>query len=187
MEVSKLYFRELIGNYEEKLKGKKLKIKNLKTKVNNLQMEVEKHEKKYQIMGSNVKSVEISKEDLTIGKFQKYYEDMLITYPAAQIIPENFLSETHKKKKKASSTNPKWKEVSVLYKSFLVDVFLKFKNKMAVLRTHYYLGLFCWHAGMPEPIWKLFQRLRILPSKEVIEKWLKNLPPPEMDLNTIKI
>ena len=107
---------------------------------------------------------------------------MLITYSATQIISDNFLSGTHITKEKAFSANPKWKELSAFYKSFLVDVFLKSKNIMAVLRTHYFLGLFCWHAGCPEPIWKLFQRLRILPSKEVIEKWLKNLPSPKMDL-----
>jgi len=57
-------------------------------------------------MGSNVKSVEISKEDLTIGNFQKYFEDILITYPAAQIIPVNFFSETHKKNRRHPAPIP---------------------------------------------------------------------------------
>ena len=187
LQVAKLYFTEKLKNFEEKLEEKKFKIKDLKTQIESLQKEVESVQKRYKISGADVKSVVLSKEDLKITNFQNYYEKMLITYPATQTISDNFLSGTHKTKKKASSTNFKWKELSAFYKSFLVDVFLKSKNKIAVPKTHYYLGLFCWHAGCPEPIWKLFQRLRILPSKEIVEKWLKNLPPPQMEINSIKI
>ena len=100
-----MYFKELLGNFEEKLARKKLKIKDLKTQIESLQKEVGSLQKRYKINRSEVKSVEISKEDLKFANFQKYYEQMLITYPATQIVSENFLSGSHKTKEKASSTN----------------------------------------------------------------------------------
>lgn len=107
-----------------------------------------------------------------------YYEDQLVQYPNLRKVLQPFFSEHFRIKEKAAATNSQWKQASGLYKAFILDTFLKSKNSKAVLRTNLLLGVALYQSKIPESAWKLLQRVRVLPSVDTVERYLKTIPPP---------
>ncbi len=42
------------------------------------------------------------------------------------------------------------------------------------------LGLLIYQSKCPDSIWRLLQRLKIIPTRGIVEKYLKSLPPPDV-------
>ena len=117
--------------------------------------------------------------ELVVEKFPAYFENMVEKYPDSQTVLSHFLSTHFKRKFNAADTSSEWMASASLYKAYLLDTFLKSKNKKAVLRTHLFLGTFFYETNVSDTAWRMLQRLRIVPTRDTVEKYLKNLPSPQ--------
>ena len=117
-------------------------------------------------------------EMLNIEFFESYYEKMLEKYPLLQQMVVFFFSNYGVAKKHSKKTPEEWHSARALYKAFIVDTLLKSRNSKAVLRTHLMLGVILMQYNIPEPAWRLLQRICVLSSRKTIERYLRNQPEP---------
>ena len=115
-------------------------------------------------------------QQLTIDNFGKYYQDMLNKYPFLAFIMQFCLSLHHNRKENAADTTEEWLMSSDFYKSYLLDTILKSRNSKAVLRTQLFLGVYFYLVKVPEPAWRILERLRVLPSRQYVQDYLQSQP-----------
>ena len=126
-------------------------------------------------------------DELLPTAFLKYVDEVQEQYPQIKTIFQQYFSSHSRRKERSGSTDERWLISHALYKSFLADSFLKSKDKYVNLRTHYFIGLALWHANVSEPVWRLLQKFRVVPSREVITQWVKSQPLPQLPSNTVKV
>ena len=124
--------------------------------------------------------------ELQVDNFDAYYNSMLEKYPVAARVMEAFFSKHFINKQHNSSTSDKWQQSASLYQSFMLDMFLKSKSSKSVLRTNLLLGVVLLHAEVPNIVWQILQRLRVLPARDTVEKYLKNVPIHQPPLQNFK-
>jgi hypothetical protein len=113
-------------------------------------------------------------EDIRIKSFPRYVSGLVQCFPVIAMILALFISKSHKRKEKAHNTKTKWLTWAGLYRAFIVDVFIRACAAKTVCRTNLLLGTYMLLGGVSEPCWRLFQRVRILPSKLFVENWIKS-------------
>ena len=120
-------------------------------------------------------------DELLVENFENYTEEMLDKYPEAEQVMGNFFSRTFRRKQASSSTLTEWQQSASIYVAFILDMFLKSKNSKAVLRTGLLIGVYLFNNNVTSAVWKLLQRLRVVPSRDVVERYLKAIPLPTLE------
>jgi hypothetical protein len=118
----------------------------------------------------------IEPEHLRFSSFTVYLENLLIRFPILAFIFGLFLSKNHVKKMNDPSTNPKWSIWSIFYRSWIADVLLRAQSSKTVRRTSLLLSAYMLLGNISEPCWRLLSRLRVLVSKNTLEKWVEANP-----------
>ena len=103
----------------------------------------------------------------------QYLTELLSRFPIIRTILSLFLSKSHKRKARARSTHPKWRAWSNFYKSWLADVFLRSRSPKSVRRSTLLVSCYLLLGNVSQPSWRLLQRLKLVVSKEVVERWVK--------------
>jgi hypothetical protein len=129
----------------------------------------------------DVQSDSPTPQQLLVENLGNYYAEMLVKYPVLNELLRFFFSQHQQRKDNAADTSDKWRNAYTLYKCFIIDTFLKSKNKQAVLRTHYLLGTYFHLAKVSNSVWQVLMRLRIVPSRTVIANWVKSQPLHKID------
>jgi hypothetical protein len=70
-----------------------------------------------------------------------------------------------------------WLHWAFFYKIFICEMLLRTKQAKAVLRLPILIALIFLYSKVPEPVWRLLQKLRIVCSRKTLEDWVKNQPP----------
>ena len=117
-----------------------------------------------------------SPQELQVNKMREYYDSQLVKHPHLKNLIEPLFSGHFKSKERARSTNSRWQSCAGLYRAFVADVILRTKNSKAVLRTNLLLGLMIYQSDCPTSIWRLLQRLKIIPTKDTVENYMKSIP-----------
>ena len=110
---------------------------------------------------------------IRLSSFGDYLLKVLFWFPFIGTILAFFLSASHKKKRKAASTDPKWILWSNFYQSWLADMFIRSRSPKSVCRTTLMISSFMLLGNIPESCWRLLQRLKIVTTKETTEKWIR--------------
>lgn len=139
------------------------------------------HELHTQSNWMNLPNESFSPSALQISNLPSYLTQLMRHHKYLNTLLSTFLSKSHTKKFSASKTNSKWIQWSYLYKSFIIDTFLRSKNPKSIRRTNLILGSYFLLTNIGNPSWKLLQRLRIIPTIESVKNWLslqpKEVPP----------
>lgn len=130
----------------------------------------------------SVESDTCTPDDLQIHKMHDYYEGLLQKYPTLETVLRPLFSKHFQTKEKSRSADSRWIACAGLYRAFVADVVLRSKNSKAVLRTNMLLGVLVYQSRCPDSIWRLFQRLKILPTRDTVEKFLKSCPAPDFSV-----
>ena len=115
-------------------------------------------------------------KDLHLPKFADYLEDLRAKYPILVPVLELFTSQSHNRKLKAHNTLTEWKIWSGFYRSYLADTFFRSRYPKSVMRTNLALGLYFTLVKIPDPAWRILERLRIVTSRETIENYVNSHP-----------
>jgi hypothetical protein len=110
--------------------------------------------------------------ELQIPAFENYLLTLTANFPFLSILLALYLSSSHKRKLNSSSTKQQWIHWSFFYRSFICDMLLKSRAPKAVRRTHLLLSTYFLLTNLSESSWRLLQRLKIIVSKAVVEKWV---------------
>lgn len=110
---------------------------------------------------------------LRMSSMNEYIQQMNEKFPLTNQVLELWTTPSHKRKYSSNNVTSNWKLWSDFYRSFICDSFLKSRNPKSVRRTQILIGIHLLLANVPESTWRLLERLRIVTSKEVIEKWVK--------------
>jgi hypothetical protein len=129
------------------------------------------------LSGVQVQSEHCQIKELNINKLDEYISGLIVKYPDVKVAMRVFFSDHFRRKRRATSTIVEWQRAASLYEAFLMDTFLRSKNSKAVMRTNLLVGMFMYHTDVSETAWRLLQRLRIVLSRDSIEKFLKSHPP----------
>ena len=124
--------------------------------------------------GAAVCSEEFCAADLSMENFEGYYSQLLKKYPILGFIVRLLLSVTHWHKASAKSTSLQWKTWSFLYKTFILEVVLRLKNAKATFQTPILLALVCTYGNVPDTVWELLRRLRLVCLHKKIEDWIRS-------------
>ena len=108
-------------------------------------------------------------------------------YPTANTALSYFCTPCFRRKENCKSVPEEKANSSLLYKCFLLDTYLRSKNSKAVMRTQYVFGLYFTQMKILDAVWRLLQRLRILPTRETITKWLADRPVHDIDIDNMVI
>ena len=130
--------------------------------------------------GVSVNSEEFCASDITMDQFDGYFTHLLRKYPILAFFVRLLLSMTHIRKAKASATSSQWKQWAALYKCFILEVVLRSKNAKATFRTPILLGLVCIYANVGESAWNILRILRVISSRQTVEKWVHEQPTHEV-------
>ena len=114
----------------------------------------------------------IDPADLKITTFKDYVLDLLSDIPFLGWILDRFLSGKHKTKLKAKKTHTKWKNWSYFYQAWILDTFLRSRSPKIVRKTTLLLSSYMVLCNISEPCWRLLQRLKIVVSKDTVERWI---------------
>ena len=79
---------------------------------------------------------------------------------------------THERNEKAAKKHIKWKLWSSLYKSFIIDMFLRAQAPKTIRRSNLLISAYLLLGNINKSCWKLLQRLRIVVSKDTVKKWI---------------
>ena len=163
-------------NLEKKVESLKLQVEKLSSKVAELESDLWKRGNEKWVVENEICTSDL----LGTEHFEIYYQSLLQKYPILQQMVHFFFSNYSMRKESSKKTSEEWHRCRSLYKSFILDTILKSRDKNALLRTHMMLGVVLMQYNMPDPAWRLLQRLRILPSRHVVEKYLRNQPEPTL-------
>ena len=106
----------------------------------------------------------------------EYFDELLRKYPNLGNILQPLFSGHFLTKEKGRATDSRWMACVGLYRAFVADVILRSKNSKAVGRTNMLLGLIIYQSKCPDSVWKLLQRVKIIPTRGTVEEYLKSLP-----------
>lgn len=126
----------------------------------------------------SVISEEILPENLQVGNFGTYFEELVDNYPFLLFLTGFLFSLTHRRKENATNTPVEWLNWSSFYKSFICEMLLRTKQGKAVLRLPILIALVFLYTKVPEPAWRLMQKLKVVVSRHTLENWIKSQPPP---------
>ena len=153
----------------------------LRAEVAKLQVANEELEKKCEMFSyqqglwEEVNSDYISPDTLSLKYFAHYLATTILKYPIVGIILNLFISNSHRRKEKAKDTNPKWHMWSDFYQSWIADMFLRSRAPKSIRRSTLLISTYLLLGNVSQPCWRLLQRLKIVVSKEVVEKWIKSI------------
>ena len=170
--------------YEEKLKAAYAAVKQLHTSLEKCKKHAQEVEQLYkerfetELQVCEVESEHYTPEDLHPQRMRSYYDELLRTYPNLKALLRPLFSKYFIDKEKTRATNSRWMACAGLYRAHVADTILRSKNSKAVLRTHMATGVYCYQNRCPESIWLYLQRLKLVPSRQRVDKYLKSLPPP---------
>lgn len=146
-----------------------------RTRAEAAESKVEKHNEQYSRM-PEVEDEYCCPSELKIENFAEYFENLVRKYSPLREIMNFCLSGYFTAKERKKGTFSQWKDWSGLYKAFLADTFLRSKSGKSVLRTNLLLGVMIYQSKCPESVWRILQRLKIIPSRDTIEKYLASQP-----------
>lgn len=121
---------------------------------------------------------------------QQYLSDLKEQYPGVYFLFEHFTNhytviktllagyttQNSQRKYNAKNTNPKWRTWFNFYQCWIADSFLRAKSPKAIRQTTLLVSGYMLLGNVSEPCWRVLQRLKIVVSKEVVEKWIKQHP-----------
>jgi hypothetical protein len=81
-------------------------------------------------------------EDLQMGKFASYLSNLILKFPLIAVILQFFTTPSHKRKLNSKSTKQSWRDWSMFYRSFIVDVFLRSRSPKSIFRTNLALSAY---------------------------------------------
>lgn len=110
---------------------------------------------------------------LRVAYMKEYLLRCIQQVPILAVLLAIFLSQTHQRKVKSSSTKPQWLSWASFYQAFLVDVFMRARQAKAVRLTTMLISVFLLLTGISESGWRLLQRLRIVAAKESVEAFVR--------------
>ena len=150
----------------------------LKAQVAKLQVANEELQKKCDIMEKQndlweqVDSDFIHPNMLPLHNYQNYLLGIIQRFPIIGMILNLFMSDSHIRKTKAKKTNSKWLIWSYFYQSWLADLFLRSRSPKSVRCTTLLVSAYLLFGNVSNSCWRLLQRLKVVVSKEVVEKWI---------------
>lgn len=111
---------------------------------------------------------------LRTHSFKKYLRKLVGMFPVLEFILGLFISSSQATKYNRKSADPKWKIWADMYRSFLVDMFLRARAPKTIGRTTLLLSAYFLLTNLSEPCWRLLERFKIVCSKQYVEKWLRS-------------
>jgi hypothetical protein len=114
-------------------------------------------------------------KELHLPKFADYLEQLSAKFPILGPVLDLFTSQSHQRKLKAHNTTTEWKIWSGFYRSYLADTFFRSRYPKSVMRT-LALGLYFTLVKIPDPAWRILERLRIVTSRETIKTYVNSHP-----------
>lgn len=111
--------------------------------------------------------------ELRLNFFQFYLDKLKKIVSFLTILINLFMSNTHKRKSKARDTHSKWKIWSYFFQSWLLDMFCRSRMPKQVRRTTLLVSAYLLLCNISEPAWRFLQRLKIVISKDRVERWIK--------------
>jgi hypothetical protein len=130
----------------------------------------------------NVTSDICTPDKLQISKMRTYYNELLRKHPNLRNILQPLFSGHFLSKEKSHAKDSRWYACAGLYRAFVADVVLRSKNSKAVGRTNMLLGLMIYQSKCPDTVCRLLQRVKIIPTRDTIEKYLTSLPKADLSL-----
>lgn len=170
-------YNELKADCDElnwKLQEQEDELEQLRNKCAVLETEVEELNVNSGFKFQSEKSDYCHPKNLKMDNFKDYVLGLLAVVPILSTILSFFMSKSHKVKLNATNTNPKWKKWSYFYQAWLLDNFLRSRAPKQVRRTTLLLSAYMLLCNLSEPCWRLLQRLKVLASKDTVEKWIKS-------------
>ena len=110
-----------------------------------------------------------STKELTLSELSSYKDHMLFTFSFLTILLNMFITLSHTRIEKSPNTSNNWKLWSNLYKSFIIDTYIRSRAPKSVRRTNFLLSTFCLLAGVNTSVWNLLQKLRILCAQSTVK------------------
>jgi hypothetical protein len=111
--------------------------------------------------------------ELRMNMFQTYVEKIKKLAPFLTVLINLFVSTSAKRKAQATDTNPKWKIWAFFFQAWLLDMFCRSRMPKQVRRTTLLVSAYMLLCNISDPAWRFLQRLRIVISKEAVEKWIQ--------------
>jgi len=105
-----------------------------------------------------------------MNMFQTYVEKIKKLAPFLTVLINLFVSTSAKRKAQATDTNPKWKIWAFFFQAWLLDMFCRSRMPKQVRRTTLLVSAYMLLCNISDPAWRFLQRLRIVISKEAVEK-----------------
>lgn len=130
---------------------------------------------------------DIHPDDLRMSNFEDYLGEMEDEHPQLKQALSAWMSQTHKSKHNNANTGTKWVFWSNFYRSWIADVLCRARASKVVRRTNLFLSAYLLVTRVPTPAWRFLQRLRLVVSKEVIEKWIRSHSRKEISKDTFLI
>jgi hypothetical protein len=128
------------------------------------------------LQGFHGESQYVHAKELELPKFAGYLSDLIANFPILNHVMDLCTSSSHQRKLNAKDTHDEWIVWSGFYRSFIADTFLRSRFPKSVMRTNLALGLFFTLVKIPDPAWRILERLRIVTSRDTIEKYVNAHP-----------
>ena len=116
----------------------------------------------------------VQPSSLRLSTFASYLAGVVTNFPIIGLILNLFISDSHIRKSKAAKTNKKWLMWSYFYQSWLADIFLRSRAPKSIRRTTLLVSAYLLLGNVSHSCWRLLQHLKVVASKEVVEKWIKS-------------
>lgn len=111
-------------------------------------------------------------EELRMDNWKSYVFNMCVKLPILYTVLKLFIPPAHEKNTKSTKKHPKWKMWSDLYKSWIIDMFLRARAPKSVQRTVLLISAYLLLGNISETCWRFLQRFRIVATRETVERWI---------------
>ena len=112
--------------------------------------------------------------ELRMNMFQTYVNKIKQKAPFLTVLLNLFASISSKRKLNASATNTKWKTWAYFFQAWILDLFCRTRMPKQVRRTTLLVSAYLILCNISDPAWRFLQRLKIVISKESVEKWIRS-------------
>lgn len=189
-EAQKNYFEQKIYEKNEKIENLEWEVAKMRNQIaKNMEITLNagKHSNTAEFSSQEVKQENILPENLLLGDMEEYYYYLQRTYFFLVEIISWLFSLTHLRKGKSKNTSKQWLAWSFFYKVYLCEMLLRTKQSKVVMRTSVLLGLLFLYTKVSSTTWNVLQKLRVVCSREHIEKWVKEQPDQIFPKNTMHL
>lgn len=104
--------------------------------------------------------------------FAGYLKKIITLVPFYGLLLDLFTSTSHQRNDADKRKHEKWKTWSAFYKCWIIDVFARARAPKSVRRTILFISIYLLLGNISQPCWNLLKRLRLVMSKEVLERWV---------------